>query len=999
MGDTASEESYTGERVPTYNQTQSEQPQESLKGEESQPDHEIAPSPRQGWRYHNLDTNLLEFLCFLAEYKVDVVKKADLTTNEQSDAEEGTSLCVYRGRWGEKDVVLKYPKLPGFNSKATATLQDERQNLEMFKKILKDLKFEIQIMAHVQHPNIVKLLAVSFEDKITVVKGSTPHGILYEDEIFSPCLIVEPALLEYSTLDKLFYSTTDLTLDLRRSLISDISCGLTAIHQYGITHGDVKDTNILLFREDCNGTTRIVAKIADFGSSGLESSREGIRGQSPYWAAPEILERPSGWEGLRQTPSADIYSFGLLAITIGLKGEKPFLKEADSYTIKMRDEAIAHVKNRIAHYVAHHEDGYGAEYEAFFQALMVCVDNTLALAPSKRLKDLSSIPKLFDIQEEFQPAICMATAVPYHSYGTEAHPGIKSLAPIVSDTIYSKLPLSFRKRLVNQIHTFKEASTDSQTLLTHLALNIKDDDELHDAQIDEEFIKGLLILRLSQPSPPNADTSIEGNPEDVGGFGQVYVREIESKKTTEPDILRHIREGDLLRVKRLIYDNPKLQRACIGAQWNGLHYAAWFDRPEFIPLFATGPDAVNINDTGGTTHRYTPLHNAAWKANPACVKALLALGARVDPKSMEIGDFIFTPLSLCIYQSRTLDKQRAADVIRLLLDAGASPHWRTKGLGFCHLLSQEDASGILLDIVLQRHPDLINQRTPSQQTPLHTAAGSRNIQAVKILIARGADVNARNIVNDTPLHNAYMSIGPSTRTTSSCYNEYFVKKLLGSTDDSREIIKLLKKHGADKDALGLDNVPWDTPEFRMYDEYEDASMIKISPAVASSPQSLSDPWSIHEWSSSEFDRCAVFSPGDEKLDLHYDLLNLTPNYYELQVRLAVLEATMPHLSITFLIYCLTQEDAAEVLMAARISLAQLDINKAFTMKLRGFVIKHLTNAKIHIYQENTPGGSPNDSKKGKIMLDWIAVNKFNMLTQIGYSTLTTIEGLDISGVL
>jgi serine/threonine protein kinase len=144
------------------------------------------------------------------------------------------------------------------------------------------------------------------------------------EEIFLPILVVEPAMATCPTLKRYFevQSNETIPIDLAIDFICDIAAGLAAVHLYGIIHGDVKDTNVLLFQETVDGRDKIVAKIADFGASDIETSREDIRGLSFDWAAPEMLNRPSGWLGLRRTPAADIYSSGLLTATIALNGKK-----------------------------------------------------------------------------------------------------------------------------------------------------------------------------------------------------------------------------------------------------------------------------------------------------------------------------------------------------------------------------------------------------------------------------------------------------------------------------------------------------------------------------------------------------------------------------------------------------------------------------------------------------------------------------------------------------
>jgi hypothetical protein len=424
--------------------------------------------------------------------------------------------------------------------------------------------------------------------------------------------------------------------------------------------------------------------------------------------------------------------------------------------------------------------------------------------------------------------------------------GVKFFAPRVADVIYDNLPKAMKERLSERINRFAAESKDAQTVLIHVALKLIDDPTIPH---NHNYIRELLLLWLTNKASSESTIPFEVDMKELGGFEQVYRQDILIKGIPEPSILEDIREERLEKIQLAISVNPGLRRVTVGARWNALHYAAYFDKAYLIELFATGLYAVDVDEVGGTIHHYTPLHTASSRGNYKCVKTLLDLGATVDPPSMTVGEFNFTPLSMCVTQLRNIDGQRAAETIKLLLEAGASPLFRKSGLGITHLLAQSDSHGQSLTVVLQYDARLKTQLTASLQTPLHSAAGVRNKYAVELLICYNAEMNARNIVGDTPLHNAYMSIGPATRPNSHRYAEDFTKKLLGSVEDAKDIIKMLVKAGADEEALGLDSIPWDTPEFRMYDEYEDASSVFISPANSFLTTSCKNPsqWKLHDW--------------------------------------------------------------------------------------------------------------------------------------------------------
>jgi ankyrin len=92
--------------------------------------------------------------------------------------------------------------------------------------------------------------------------------------------------------------------------------------------------------------------------------------------------------------------------------------------------------------------------------------------------------------------------------------------------------------------------------------------------------------------------------------------------------------------------------------------------------------------------------------------------------------------------------------------------------GFSRAGEIHDAAGLndlkAVQALLDKQPELVNSRGESQVTPLHEAARYGSVPLVELLIARGADVNAR------------------------CYNEFTPLHL---TDDA-DIASVLLKHGA-----------------------------------------------------------------------------------------------------------------------------------------------------------------------------------------------------------
>jgi serine/threonine protein kinase len=111
----------------------------------------------------------------------------------------------------------------------------------------------------------------------------------------------------------------------KKKLCHDVSKGLVILHACGITHGDLKHENVLVFRNKVeNAEVKYTAKLADFGGSAMDF-QEGERrflpsGGTPPFDAPESHRGLDG-EGLKNT---DVYSLGILVWRTILDGKNPF---------------------------------------------------------------------------------------------------------------------------------------------------------------------------------------------------------------------------------------------------------------------------------------------------------------------------------------------------------------------------------------------------------------------------------------------------------------------------------------------------------------------------------------------------------------------------------------------------------------------------------------------------------------------------------------------------
>ncbi|MFA6409367.1 MAG: protein kinase [Gammaproteobacteria bacterium] len=206
-----------------------------------------------------------------------VIRWQDLTITQGPEGELGAGGfgIVHRGTWKGTPVAVK-------------TLIARTMNNDT----LNEFRRETEIMATLQHPNIVRLYGVCLEPgHNSMVMEYMQHGSLLD-------------FLE---------NHPNVSWSVRWNIALDISRGLLSLHQHHpiIMHRDLKSPNVLLDEHDR-------AKICDFGlakvrhTTRLNSSRANPMSTRGFigtinWTAPELFE-----PGAPYTPACDIYSLGII---------------------------------------------------------------------------------------------------------------------------------------------------------------------------------------------------------------------------------------------------------------------------------------------------------------------------------------------------------------------------------------------------------------------------------------------------------------------------------------------------------------------------------------------------------------------------------------------------------------------------------------------------------------------------------------------------------------
>jgi len=204
-------------------------------------------------------------------------------------ADDGSYGTVFRARdltaFIERMVVVKV--IPAANRKLIADLDD----------FLRQRSWKRETGARVKSPHVGQILAFGEDRK---------RNVFY---IVSP-LYQPGSLSNYVRTHAPLHS-----IDWCLSVIDQVLAGLLDAGGEGLVHLDVKPSNIVLDDE--------IVRVIDWGLARYwerkERSMTPVARGSAYYASPEQLRRPEGWD----TPLADLYSVGAVLYWL-ISGHAPY---------------------------------------------------------------------------------------------------------------------------------------------------------------------------------------------------------------------------------------------------------------------------------------------------------------------------------------------------------------------------------------------------------------------------------------------------------------------------------------------------------------------------------------------------------------------------------------------------------------------------------------------------------------------------------------------------
>ena len=238
-----------------------------------------------------------------------------------------------------------------------------------------------------------------------------------------------------------------------------------------------------------------------------------------------------------------------------------------------------------------------------------------------------------------------------------------------------------------------------------------------------------------------------------------------------------------------------------------LHSASYQGTPEMVGTLLNGVKLHAKNHWGETAIHIVSRGRQDSQSGVRIAKLLLESG--VDVNSQRGGGV--TALDVACHSAKL-------EIVRLLLDQGADVNADKCGLKALHQVSfglyESREDGVRIAELLLAHGTEVDTRSRSHWTPLHVASRFGKIEIARLLLDRGATVNAEDNDGEKPLHwvlyREYNSQEEGVRVAqlllergadvNTRRKDHLTPLHLAAKFGNLEIVRLLLGHGADPEA-------------------------------------------------------------------------------------------------------------------------------------------------------------------------------------------------------
>ncbi|KAK4493822.1 hypothetical protein PRZ48_015007 [Zasmidium cellare] len=644
----------------------------------------------------------------------------------------------------------------------------DQESTKAYHTLIRDILMEIRVMSHAaisRHPNVVSLVALAFEE--------IPDWTQRID-FFRPILLVDPSDKTYPDLRRLLSAADLETLlndEMIISLIGDIADGMAALHTFGLVHADLKPDNVLLYNVD----NRYVAKISDFGLSGVLQSLDSARGGDRAWLPPDRLLSKSA----DPTQAGDVYSFGLVVAAIFQRSQHPWPDHLNGIEL---DELRLSAEDRVPLCLINAMDRSRNELTTTFERFEDVVAATTSYHPTERLDNLA-IPvqtDIFDILQvgKLSQLLNFRYSLPKSVREVCFTQGYSDLREIDDSQVehhYALIAMANLRRHPTDDVLEKENFAPLRRKLDGIE-NIG----IYTLKVVTQAMNANLALPRHSRRPSNFASRGRGR---GGPQYTTFVNCTHSKnKGSGSALCKAVQKDDIAAIKRIFRtakDPAALANETVGpCALPILMFASMHSLSTICKVLLEHGADINALPNERCRNRT----NALFVARSAYTTSQLL--------AWDCSQLLHKPCQVC----------GGADECRINL-------WQryTQALDatVAHQFATFRKLARSLDLILSYDSALASSRTSDGKTPLDKACRYRNYEAVKVLLAHGADVNATDMQGVGPLAKAFSgSIGGTGQAIIQpqlCLEE--AASFGYNFDQACKLVAKLIVNGADVDAI------------------------------------------------------------------------------------------------------------------------------------------------------------------------------------------------------